>query len=758
MLRLKPSELTLTPEDVDETLRRMARRQPPQPPPASRPPRPRTSGRPLAPRLMPGPQRSVRAAITDLGNIPILRPPPQQATIAHVDDEYEDSDEALDGPAPPLVSLLSLAPVPTQTVRIGAALAIANIPALRHSSQLPFRLTPPHRRLETSQDASSSPNEQAGDSEGDFVEPAGPPAEPTNVPTPDTPGRRGANEDIAEGPLPARQPNQSTTPAGLRGGASHPQRNRVRSVGQDVLHAPSPLRQSQVHSQSEEYSSDSDEEHPVIHLQGYFNYKSNPNAQYAYTFREVFPDAPRTEPFRRISQPRFHTRSQSSNDTPAPHLVTPTPIAQNDSGGDDVFWTAPAPTPGRSNNGRTSGRSRLQSSEMSNTSLAYSYYELPENRQSSGENAAQDLLTQSQYDGTAALRQASLGTYRSVRLSDAQALNDNVPRPPTPNTSSFAPPIPAFVGQWGASPLPAEPYARTGSIGHRHQLAIRRATQADPGHASHSDAVAAAVENRISPLDALTAQYGWASHHLVGQPGEPQRVHQVGRHGSTYYSPFSGPSPYGPPMAMADDPYTLGATAHAGQHALPYTALPISAQPAPMLDYPGPPNYHGPPGYHVPSLPRTTQAIRSGQRSSENAPVGPSTQDGRVARNAQVREQVSAFEQMQIAAQPRQTRRPQVAPRHHNEPASSPILPALPMIPPRHGLRHHAALSPGHGNVGRRSVRMDPRLQDQENSGEAETEMMRQEFEAVRARYDAEQQGDVMDETPPRIGRVERLM
>lgn len=37
-------------------------------------------------------------------------------------------------------------------------------------------------------------------------------------------------------------------------------------------------------------------------------------------------------------------------------------------------------------------------------------------------------------------------------------------------------------------------------------------------------------------------------------------------------------------------------------------------------------------------------------------------------------------------------------------------------------------------------------------------EMMRQEFESVRARYDEEQQGEVMDETPPRIGRIERHM
>lgn len=86
-------------------------------------------------------------------------------------------------------------------------------------------------------------------------------------------------------------------------------------------------------------------------------------------------------------------------------------------------------------------------------------------------------------------------------------------------------------------------------------------------------------------------------------------------------------------------------------------------------------------------------------------------------------------------------------------------MPAVPPTNPLHqGSRQRAPLSPSEGNAGRRSVRMDPRLHDQENSGEADMEMMRADFEAVRMRYDETQQGDVMDETPPRIGRVERHM
>jgi hypothetical protein len=58
----------------------------------------------------------------------------------------------------------------------------------------------------------------------------------------------------------------------------------------------------------------------------------------------------------------------------------------------------------------------------------------------------------------------------------------------------------------------------------------------------------------------------------------------------------------------------------------------------------------------------------------------------------------------------------------------------------------------------RRSVRANAQLQNQENSGEAEMELMRREQEAVSARYDEERQGEVMDETPPRIGRMERFI
>lgn len=650
MLRLKPSELTLTPEDVDETLRRMARRQPPRPPAASGQRRTRMMGRPLAPRVMLGARRSTRDAITDLGNIPVLRPQPQQAIVANI-DESEDSEETLAEPTGRIESSSDLVTEPTQPTQLAPTAPTAVASSLRHSTRLPFRLGLPRRRPETDQDASLSPKEQSDDSEGTLVETVGPPMETTNVCDPATPGRRRANDDVAPDSSPTRQSGPSATPAGLRGGASHPRRNRIQSIGQDALHAPSPLRQTLIPSpihQSEESSSESDEEHPVIHLQGYFDFKSNPNVEYTYTFREIFPDAPRTEPFRRTSQPRFHARSHSSNDVPASRLFTPISNAQSTSTGDDVFWTAATPaTAEPRNDGRRQGRPRLHSSEMSNTSLAYSYYELPEHRQSSGELSAQDPLSHSQFDGTAASRQASRGTYRSVRLSEAQALDDHVQRPPTPNTSNFSQLNPAFANQWSASPLPAEPYTRTsyirtGTVGTHPQAAFRCDTQDDLDRVTHPSAIAAAVENRISPLDVLTAQYEWASQRLADQQGQPQRDFHSGSQSSAYYSARPGSGTYGPPMAMADDPYTRGATAHAGRlRVAPHTGRPFSVQPVPVTNHTITPSS------------RSAQVTRSSQRSSENAPVSVPIQSGRGARNTQVQDQVQAFEQMHSAAQSR---------------------------------------------------------------------------------------------------------
>ena len=677
MLRLKPSELTLTPDDVDETLRRMsARRQQSRAPAAQGQRRTRPSGRPPPPRLMPGPQRSVRDAITHLGNTPALQP--QQVIIPHVDDESDESDESdetLADPAQRAESSPDALGFPTHPVHIASASPAAAPPA-RHTARLPFRLGRPRRRQDHDQESASSPKEHTDDSEGTLVEPPRLPVETTNVAGLATPSRRRQHRELATSSSTTRQRSPSPSPVSLRGGASRSQRNRVLSIGQEALHAPSPLRQAHVISSPyspEDNLSNSDDGRPLMRIEGHFVEQLDPppkrvdsgaskeaaeftNAT-TYTFQEAVPRAPHTEPFRRTSQPRFHSRSQSSNDAPPSRLFVPTASLPYISD-EDVFWTATSSAPEHSAHDRLSGRARQHSSEVSNTSLAYSYYELPDNRQSSGEQSAQGSLSQSQHDGATASRQASRGTYRSVRLADAQSLY------PIDDPASFPTLFRRAPDQQSASPLPAEPYGRpsAGHLGTRFQQAIHRYVSSDSSSREvPNDAMAATIEERASPLDILEAQIERASHHLGEQHGRQyQRSHLESTHSAyrnagpgvssydQYQSAYAAPSTTyeqsvsllgPPPMAMADDPYTRGVSANIGRsHGS--TMRPSSAQPVPPASY-------------DPPYARNTHVGRSGQRSSENAPVSSSNQERRASRTSQVQDHVSAFEQMQNAAQPR---------------------------------------------------------------------------------------------------------
>ncbi|KAF2001915.1 hypothetical protein P154DRAFT_521377 [Amniculicola lignicola CBS 123094] len=56
-----------------------------------------------------------------------------------------------------------------------------------------------------------------------------------------------------------------------------------------------------------------------------------------------------------------------------------------------------------------------------------------------------------------------------------------------------------------------------------------------------------------------------------------------------------------------------------------------------------------------------------------------------------------------------------------------------------------------------RRQRISSPQQNQENSGEAEEQMMREELDSAWVRH-AGEGGEVMDETPPRLGRIERRM
>lgn len=671
MLRLKPSELTLTPDDVDESLRRMAaRRQQSRAPAAQGQRRMRPSGRLPLPRLMPGPRRFVRDAITHLGNIPALQP--QQAIVAHVNDESDESDDLLADPALRAESSPDPISIPIHPAQHASTSSTATAPPIRHSTRLPFRFGRPRRWHDNDHQPPASPEEYTDEPESTLVEPTTLPVETTNAAGPATPSRRRQHRESTAGSSSTRQRSPSPSPVSLRGGAGRPQRNRVLSIGQEVLHAPSPLRQAHVVSSPcspEDDLSNLDDERPLMRIEGHFVDQQDPppkqvdsgastdaielaNAT-SYTFRESVPRAPHTEPFRRTSQPRFSSRSQSSNNAPPSRLFVPAPSSPYTSG-EDVFWTATGSAPEHSAHDRLSGRVRQHSSEISNASLAYSYYELPDNRQSSGEQSAQGSLSHSQHDGASASRQASRGTYRSVRLTDTQPLY------PVDDPANLRGLFHELPDQQSASPLPAEPYGRpsAGHLGTRFQQAIHRCVSSDSSsRAVPDDAMAATFEERASPLDVLEAQIERASHHLGEQHGRqhrrshPESAHSAYRYagpGASSYDQYHFAQPtfeqpasiLGPPsMAMADDPYTRGVSANEGRtHGL--TVHPSSAQPVPAAPHNSP-------------YARSTHGGRSGQQSSENTPVGSSNQERRAARTSQVQDHVSAFEQMQNAAQPR---------------------------------------------------------------------------------------------------------
>ena len=159
MFRLKASEITLTPADVDETLIRMQRQQATNPHPTlpasiygpRLPPRlPPLFG----PRMRRGPGRSRDDAIAALGNIPILRPHHVALESTHdvdnaspytgamPEDSESDSNES---------STSSLAGDQTPN----AASTSRHIPSPARSAELPFRPVP-SARLVASEAASSA--------------------------------------------------------------------------------------------------------------------------------------------------------------------------------------------------------------------------------------------------------------------------------------------------------------------------------------------------------------------------------------------------------------------------------------------------------------------------------------------------------------------------------------------------------------------------------------------------------------------------
>lgn len=148
MIRLNPSELTLTPADVADTRRRMERRQAASAN-ATLPPRIHGPSRPPAfrARLKPGPLRARHESSTALDDAPVLRP--QRAVLSSVDDSG-DLQDSLTESSEALSSWLAPSPLLShQTILDQSATATRLAGPLSESElRLPFR--PAHQDRESS--------------------------------------------------------------------------------------------------------------------------------------------------------------------------------------------------------------------------------------------------------------------------------------------------------------------------------------------------------------------------------------------------------------------------------------------------------------------------------------------------------------------------------------------------------------------------------------------------------------------------------
>jgi hypothetical protein len=766
-----------------------------------------SSLQPGRPVLRRGPQRTVRDAITTLGDIPILRPQLQQATYLSAGEHVQDNSE-LQIPGPRgRVDSVSSSISSVQHEQAAPANITSPTSSATRALHLPFQLGRGHR------DPLIPPAFIQDHIEGLVASPETPPA-------PYIEELSGAT--LLEGNAHARSAT-SSSPAGLRGGGP-PKRDRVPASAQDMSLATSPLQQVQrtsLHGQALPPSDSSsrstaNEESPTIYLKGYVADPSKYSRGPAYWFREVLPHAPQTEPRRGNGRQAMPKRSLSSSSVPNYPVPAERPALLNSSS-DDIFGPVIAPEHPPHFDSLTSGNnsqqqlpptagSRQFSSEASATSGAFSFYELPpESRQPSSERSGHTHHPYVQYDGSTTSAHVNRGAYHSVHPSQLPTFNSSLSQPST--TLSIN-------SQYGISPLPSMPYTRTPNTHSTSQAPLNTQTTATPS-TDYADAATAAIHGLSSPLDPFSEHY----EHLL------QSTRQ-----------------------------TLPVQSTLSQHPM----LPSAQGPA---ELPGSVSNYGPQAAR-----RSVHATRANQRSSENAPVRPPAQSGGPSRNSQVQIHRAAFERLHYALQgsnieatepPQQgssrrslpqpvvphdtSNQPQMqamlqpatirAQLRHRAPhiSSSPppfveqlrtsqvetstrgnipgVSPGVPTrIPPRGGSRTRGGNAAVQSQRGARRVvtaavppyihlrpsrnlpstslaldhasaatilrspltratastrvprRVPPQQRDQENSGVGEEQLMRQEETAINARYGEDIQRDTMDETPPRVGRVERRM
>jgi hypothetical protein len=868
MLRLRPSELTLTPEDVDEAFRRIANRQ-----------ALRGSGHVSAqsgrPVLRRGPQRAVRDAITTLGDIPILRPRPQRATQSSVDDDIADESEQTTPSPRARIGRVSVSVSPTHVGRTLSANPDTSISPAPRTLHLPLRLRRAHEQTP------DQPSLEHRFEEGS-----------ASPPLPESRSGELSHEAGLAGPSqhtsPTR-PGTASSQAELRGGGP-PGRDHARTFSQGMAPTPSSSRRvpplSSVHDEklapkNSKSEITADKKVPTLRLKSFI--KSKQEKKFVLEIDETgsskrvfevdeqgeqvvevdkkgravfgFHDEDRplrgtqTEPRRASGRLPGLVRSLSSG-AASTYPGKPQRRERLNTSPDDVFGAHVGPSigshgghhqPGGHNQQRLPSGTmpRHNSSEASAASEPFPLWELPPpSRQTSGNQSGGTAPLHPQYDGSPSSRDFNRSAYPDVRFSDIQAHNSQMHMNIGPSAAD----------QHGFSPLPSMPYTRGSNTSSLSQ-AMPGGHTITPVPSGHVDAATAVMQGLLSPLDAYSEQY----QHLIQQQNARQTMHAypTTQHPSIQYSS-------GARYSSADIARRMNNRLPPQYPTSQYPTLQYSTPQYPAPQYPAPqyPTPHQ--GYGAAERPaqltgRNAHATRTNQRSSENAPVRPPAQNRIPSRNSVVQSNRAAFEALhnlgnsesrssrQSVPQPAVPREPgnqyrgpelsrtstsrqqmrQPTPHQSSSPnptfqqppgtqlsppaqRSSPAIP--PTIPPPNGTNMRGggvpdrsqtrarrrvtparsptylqpprlgptiSLAPDHISTTTRlrspllrtttSARPLPRVRaqqrDQENSGAGEEQLMRQEAAAIQARYGEEdEERDVMDETPPRVGRVERRM
>ncbi|KAF2449548.1 hypothetical protein P171DRAFT_517236 [Karstenula rhodostoma CBS 690.94] len=651
MIRLNASEITLTPAHVEETRRRMERRQAANPP-ATLPARFHGPSLPptFRPRLKRGPIRARDESITTLGNIPILRP--QQAVHSFVDDSG-DLRDSLAGSSEAVSSGLAASPLlGDQTVPV---------PLPDSELQLPFRLA--------HQDRDSTLAASQGDTSEDTPSPSKGHLSPPRLGRARTNSSEPGNDDL---PF-TRDHTPTDGHVDNAPSLETPMRNQVRSFHHHSTQAQAPLQgveritsrlEGRITGNGAGQTTGNEQQapeasSPARFIRGYWD------SHQRYNLREC---ASQTEPRPRTAQPFRRNRAMSSSSEPSHQPRVMRPDTSESSTAGDVFWNTPAPEPpsihddnglqrsSESSNDRywsplgmdgmgygdpirnTSGR---HSSGASTTSQPYSFYELPDSsRHSSSTYPQPETLAQSQYDGAAPSRQVSRelsrGAYYSIRLPQTQAASGAFLRPAPPlRVPSTSSPDLAALGQYGPSPLPSRPYSKMPSAQHRLIPSTGLINVAD-FVGGDQDAARAVQRDLSSPLELvqeranaylerISARVQAASSQTqtteprASIPGYVEEVTNLSR----VIDRQRRDSGIAGSWHESDD------NAHGRNSARPRARMDYAPIPVPgAVDDP---TLH----VRVSQVPRrTVPAARATQRSSENAPVGLSAQEMRSLRSS----------------------------------------------------------------------------------------------------------------------------